>query len=228
MDADHGGAESGAAPSADPYGAVEEPGSFRDYIPPFFRRGSEFWRWLSMIALNTSTVLGIGLLVVGTGLVGAGLAILASGFGIVDIDLTPDLGSSLAVGLVVTLIGAFATGLAVEGPVGYKVRRFQAEAWEEALTVVPGFFIAAWLAGRLAALADELLLDFDGAFVVVPEQIRAVGDVAIGWPMLSAVAVLFAVHQFVVQRFPKLEYQAQGIVYVVWLLAAVSAFSLFS
>lgn len=215
-------------PAPDPYGPVTERSSFRDYIPPFFQKGSEFWRWTAMIALNTTTMLGIGLLVIGTGLVGSGLAILAGGFGIVDVGLTDDLGSSLAVGLVVGLIGSFATGFAVEGPVGYKVRRFQAQAWEAALTAIPAFLVAGWVAGVLADLADRFLLDFSDAFVVVPELIRAVGEVAVGWPMLAAVAALFTIHQFVIARFPKLEYQAHGIIYVVWLLAAISAFSLFN
>jgi hypothetical protein len=227
MDADQGSVEFGM-PAPDPFGEVTERNSFRDYIPPFFRKGSEFWRWVSMVALNTTTMLGIGLLVIGTGLVGGGVAILASGFGVIDVALTADLGSSLAVGLVVSLLGAFATGLAVEGPVGYKVRRFEAKAWEAALTALPAFLIAAWLAAVLGDLADRFLLQYSEAFIVVPELIKAVGKVAIGWPMLVAVAAVFTTHQFVVGRFAKLEYQVHGIVYVVWLLATVSAYSLFN
>ena len=215
--------------TSDPFATPEtEVGGFAAYIPPFFRRGSEFWRWVSLIVLNAVTVLGIGLLVVGTGLVGAGLAILASGFGLVDVGLTSDLGTALAVGLVVSLIGAFATGLAVEGPVGYKVRRFEARPWEVAVTTAPGFFIAAWAAARLASLADRLLERFPDAFDVVGIQLRAVGETALGWPLVVAVVLLFAVHQFAVARFPKLEYQAHGVIYVVWLLAAISAYALFS
>jgi len=212
----------------DPFAAPEtEKTGFSDYIPVFFRRGSEFWRWVSLIALSTTTVMGIGLLVVGTGLVGSGLVIVASGFDVVDIAMAPDLGTALAVGLVVTLIGAFATGFAVEGPVGYKIRRFEAKSWELALAVVPGFFIVKWSAGWLASQAERFLAEFPEAFDVVGAQLQAVGDTAIGWPLIVAVVLLYVIHEFVLARFARVEYQTNGVIYFVWLLATVSAYPLF-
>ncbi len=212
----------------DPFAAPETKKSgFSDYIPAFFQRGSEFRRWVSLITLSTTTVMGIGLLVVGTGLVGSGLAIVASGFDVFDIGLAPDLGTALAVGMVVALIGAFATGFAVEGPVAYKVRQFEAKSWELALAVVPGFFIVRWAAGTLASLAERYLSEFSAAFEVVEAQLIAVGDTALGWPLIVAVLALYLVHEFALARFASLEYQTSGVIYVVWLLAAISAYPLF-
>lgn len=228
METEQGSTDSAAGPAADPYAVESDRSSFWDYVPPFFRRGSEFWRWVAMVLYNTFTILGIGLLVAGTGMVGAGVAILLSGFGVVDVGLTPDLGTSLAVGLVVALIGAFAIGLAVEGAIGYRAREFEIRSWEVPITAIPPFFIAIWVANRLAALAEHFLADFHDGFVVIPAQLRAVATAAPRWPMLIGVVALFLVYRFVVPRFPTLEYQAHGIIYVVWLLAALAEYPLFT
>lgn len=76
---------------------------------------------LGMHTLGTS--FDVGLLVVGTGLVGLAIAVLLDGFDVVEIGLTDSTGSMLGSGLVIAVFGAFALGVAVEGPIGYSTRR---------------------------------------------------------------------------------------------------------
>ena len=107
---------------------------------------------LGMHTLGTS--FDVGLLVVGTGLVGLAIAVLLDGFGVLEIGLTDSTGSMLGSGLVIAVFGAFALGVAVEGPIGYSTRR-------------RGTFndIEVAVAGAVGALLAGLVLYFIGGYV---------------------------------------------------------------
>src|SRR3990172_9570581 len=65
----------------------------------------------------TGTTLDVGLLVVGTALVSLAIVVLLDGFDVLDVGLTRSTGEMLGSGLVIAVFGAFALGVAVEGPI---------------------------------------------------------------------------------------------------------------
>ncbi len=114
---------------------------------------SQLRRLLGLGAHTLGTSFDVGLLVVGTALVGLAAAVLLDGFDVVEIGLTESTGSMLGSGLVIAVFGAFALGVAVEGPIGYSTRR-------------RGTFtdIEVAIAGALGALVTGLVLFLIGGF----------------------------------------------------------------
>ena len=107
---------------------------------------------LGVHTLGTS--FDVGLLVVGTALIGLAAAVLLDGFDVIEIGLTDSTGAMLGSGLVIAVFGAFALGVAVEGPIGYSTRR-------------RGSFtdIEVAIAGALSALIAGLVLFLIAGFV---------------------------------------------------------------
>ncbi len=195
----------------------------RIQIPEFLRRDSEFARWLALLWFGTGTMLGVGLIVVGTGLAALGLAVILHGFGVVTLSISNQLGPSLAAGLVTGVLGGLALGLGVESQAGHGYLRRPAEPWEVVVAHLPGLIVFVWLLGVARSLLQRVIEDAPAAFGLIPRYLDAVGG---AWAAAAFVGLpaLWAIYQFMVPKVTRIADYAPGIVYLVWVIAALNRF----
>ena len=173
---------------------------------------------LGLHTLGTS--FDVGLLVVGTGLVGLAIAVLLDGFDVVEIGLSDSTGSMLGSGLVIAVFGAFALGVAVEGPIGYSSRRRGTfNDIEVAIAGVVGALVAGLVLVLIANYArgfiDELPMAFDFGVTVIHSAGRAgmTAGLFLGVPALWGVRELWGHNAWI-------EEIELPIFYVIWATAA--------
>lgn len=178
-------------------------------------------RRLLGLGLHTlGTSFDVGLLVVGTGLVGLAIAVLLDGFDVVEIGLSDSTGSMLGSGLVIAVFGAFALGVAVEGPIGYSSRRRGTfNDIEVAIAGVVGALVAGLVLVLIANYArgfiDELPMAFDFGVTVIHSAGRAgmTAGLFLGVPALWGVRELWGHNAWI-------EEIELPIFYVIWATAA--------
>ena len=181
---------------------------------------SQVRRLLGLGLHTLGTSFDVGLLVVGTGLVGLAIAVLLDGFEVVEIGLSDSTGSMLGSGLVIAVFGAFALGVAVEGPIGYSSRRRGTfNDIEVAIAGVVGALVAGLVLVLIANYArgfiDELPLAFDFAVTVIHSAGRAgmTAGLFLGVPALWGVRELWGHNAWI-------EEVELPIFYVIWATAA--------
>ena len=178
-------------------------------------------RRLLGLGLHTlGTSFDVGLLVVGTGLVGLAIAVLLDGFDVMGIGLSDSTGSMLGSGLVIAVFGAFALGVAVEGPIGYSSRRRGTfNDIEVAIAGVVGALVAGLVLVLIANYArgfiDELPMAFDFGVTVIHSAGRAgmTAGLFLGVPALWGVRELWGHNAWI-------EEVELPIFYVIWATAA--------
>ncbi len=178
-------------------------------------------RRLLGLGLHTlGTSFDVGLLVVGTGLVGLAIAVLLDGFDVMEIGLSDSTGSMLGSGLVIAVFGAFALGVAVEGPIGYSSRRRGTfNDIEVAIAGVVGALVAGLVLVLIANYArgfiDELPMAFDFGVTVIHSAGRAgmTAGLFLGVPALWGVRELWGHNAWI-------EEVELPIFYVIWATAA--------
>ena len=192
-------------------------------VPAFLDRDSELARWFVLVRYGVGTAIGIGLLVVGTGLVALGLIVVLNGFGTVTINVDNELGASLAGGLVIGVSGGLALGLGVESQAGHGFVRRAHEPWEIAVAHLPGIAVLIWLLSVVRSAAERILPNEPDSFALIPRYLSAVGS---GWLLVTLIGVggLWAIHQFVVPRETRVADIAPAVLYIVWVITAVMAF----
>ena len=193
-------------------------------LPEPLQPGSEVRRWLALSFRSALAVADVGLLVVGTGLVGIGLGLILNGFGVVDLVVDDDLGQALAVGLVISMIGGFAIGLAAEGPIGHAAPAQDTKPWEALVAGVPALLLFVWAIGLFEILADRVLLDFSSHFAFVASHLNAVQQAGVTAGLFIGLPVMWAARQFVAPRMVLFETAAPAALYVAWMIAVVSAY----
>ena len=178
-------------------------------------------RRLLGLGLHTlGTSFDVGLLVVGTGLVGLAIAVLLDGFDVMEIGLSDSTGSMLGSGLVIAVFGAFALGVAVEGPIGYSSRRRGTfNDIEVAIAGVVGALVAGLVLVLIANYArgfiDELPMAFDFGVTVIHSAGRAgmTAGLFLGVPALWGVRELWGHNAWI-------EEVELPIFYAIWSTAA--------
>lgn len=178
-------------------------------------------RRLLGLGLHTlGTSFDVGLLVVGTGLVGLAIAVLLDGFDVMEIGLSDSTGSMLGSGLVIAVFGAFALGVAVEGPIGYSSRRRGTfNDIEVAIAGVVGALVAGLVLVLIANYArgfiDELPMAFDFGVTVIHSAGRAgmTAGLFLGVPALWGVRELWGHNAWI-------EEVELPIFYAIWATAA--------
>jgi hypothetical protein len=192
-------------------------------IPEFMQRDSELARWLQLVWFGSGTMIGIGLLVTGIGLMALGLVIALNGFGVVEISAPDELGTSLALGLVVAVAGSAALGLGLETQVGHGYVRRESAPWEIAIAHLPGLVVFVWGLAAVRSLLDRLIEDAPEAASLALRYVDAVRD---AWPIaaLVGIPVLWVVHQFMVPHESRMADYAPAVVFIAWAVGAVSAF----
>lgn len=181
---------------------------------------SQLRRLLGLGLHTLGTSFDVGLLVVGTGLVGLAVAVLLDGFDVVEIGLTDSTGSMLGSGLVIAVFGAFALGVAVEGPIGYSTRR--RGSFTDIEVAIAGF-VGALLAGLVLFMianyvrrfVEDLPQPFDFGVTVIRSAGRAgmTAGLFVGVPALWGVRELWG-------HNPWIEEIELPIFYTIWATAA--------
>lgn len=181
---------------------------------------SQAQRLLGLGVHTVGTSFDVGLLVVGTGLLGLAIAVLLDGFDVVEIGLTDSTGAMLGSGLVIAVFGAFALGVAVEGPIGYSTRRRGSFSdIEVAIAGAIGALLAGLVLFVIANFArqfvDELPQPFDFGVTVIRSAGRAgmTAGLFLGVPALWGVRELWGHNAWI-------EEVELPIFYAIWATAA--------
>lgn len=144
--------------------------------PLMFGPHPQPYRYYTRLAAGTfRTSLDIGMLVMASGIIGLAMAVLLDGLDVVDLDLDLSTGAFLASLLVITVIGAFALGVASEGRYGAAETVSDYPHGE----VMVGRAIGAVLIGALFAIAAgqlrPVVSELPVQFHAVVEVLRAAG-----------------------------------------------------
>lgn len=193
-------------------------------VPAVLERGSETRRWIALTVRSALLVFDVGLLVAGTGLVGVGLALILNGFGMIDLVVDADLSQALAVGLVVTMIGGLALGIAVEGPIGNPAPAVKAKAWESILVAAPALLAFIWIIGILERISDRLLLPYSDLFSFVSSHLHAVQQAGVSVGLVVGIPAMWATRHFLAPRLVFFERAAPGALYLCWMIGVIAAY----
>ncbi len=180
--------------------------------------------WLRLLRRVVATTFDVGLLVVGTALVSLAIVVLLDGFEVVDVGLTTSTGEMLGSGLVIAVFGAFAMGVAVEGPIR-KLRRYTGTELEmtflraASLLVVGGVLLFA--GNALKRLVEEL----PHTFGIGAEILVVTGIAGLTFTFVVGVAAQWGLWRFFSQR-PQLDLLELPVLYAIWLVGALLVFSI--
>jgi hypothetical protein len=187
------------------------------YVSPMRRRLRLFWRVLG-------TTFDVGLMVVGTALVAFAAVILLDGFEVIDRGLTATTGAMLGSSLVIAVFGAFAIGVAVEGPVK-ELRELSANEIE--LAAARG--LALVLTGVVLLIVGRLGLGYVGDLPIVFEQslqiVVASGIAGFTWTLVVGLAALWGVRRVFADR-GWLDQIELPLLYAVWAVGVAIVFGM--
>lgn len=177
-------------------------------------------RLLGLGVHTLGTSFDVGLLVVGTALIGLAAAVLLDGFEVIEIGLTDSTGAMLGSGLVIAVFGAFALGVAVEGPIGYSTRRRGSftdieVAIAGAVSALIAGLVLFLIAGFVRRFVEDLPVPFDFGVTVIRSAGRAGMTAALflGVPALWGVRELWGHNSWI-------EEVELPIFYAIWATAA--------
>lgn len=162
----------------------------------------------------------IALLVIGTGLVSLAAAVLIDGFDIASLDLTDGTGAMLGSALVIGVFGAFALGVAAEGPIGHRSYAWMYASGPVIFVRLVAVFGIGLLVFILGGVLPRFLDDLPQVFEMVIDVVRAVGLAGmtvvplIGVPISAGLRYFYGREQWV-------EELELPLLYVVWLTAAI-------
>lgn len=182
-------------------------------------------RYYLRLAVGTfRTMLDLGMLVLGSGLVGLAVAVLGDGLGLVSVGLDLSTGAMLGAAVVIGVVGAFALGIASEGGYGANASVRAYPSLEVAIGRLIGTLIVAsilvWVAVQIGSVTSELSYPF----VVAEELIRATGAAGFGMALIG-VPLMWGLRR----GLDRLEW---GLVlelpaaYVMWMLATLVVFTM--
>jgi hypothetical protein len=170
------------------------------------------------------TTLDVGLLVVGTALVSLAVVVLLDGFDVFDIGLTRSTGEMLGSGLVIAVFGAFALGVAVEGPIRALRTRVGTEI--EILAIRAASLIAVGgvllLVGRII---ENYLDDLPAMFGVANDVLIATGVAGLTATLLLGAGALWGLRRFYADR-PWLDQIELPVLYSMWVIGTLIVFTM--
>lgn len=188
------------------------------YVSPLRRRARLFWRVLG-------TTFDVGLMVLGSALVSFAVVILLDGFDVVNLGLTESTGAMLGSALVIAVFGAFAIGVAVEGPVRH-LRELSTNELELAITRGISLLITGLVfltVGRIGlGYIKELPAVFDQSLQVVVST----GIAGFTWTLVVGLVALWGVRRMFADR-PWLDQIELPLLYVVWAIGTAIVFGMF-
>jgi small-conductance mechanosensitive channel len=187
-------------------------------------RESELRRWLRVGGRIFATSFDIGFLLLGTALLGLAVAIVLDGLGVASVGLTSSVAEMLGSALVVSVLGAFGLGVAVEGPIHRGVEGFTVSHFEQAVLRAVSLMVVGIGLVLLGRLLDQYTADLPVPFEVVTKFVASVGFAG-----MTVTAVVGVLAVWGMQRLtPRPVWAAAElpILYGVWALSAAFIFVL--
>lgn len=170
------------------------------------------------------TTLDVGLLVVGTALVSLAIVVVLDGFDVFDVGLTRSTGEMLGSGLVIAVFGAFALGVAVEGPIRALRTRVGTEI--EILAIRAASLIAVGgvllLVGRII---ENYLDDLPAMFGVANDVLIATGVAGLTATLLLGAGALWGLRRFYADR-SWLDQIELPVLYSMWVIGTLIVFTM--
>ena len=177
-----------------------------------------------LIGSTFRTMLSMGMLVVGTGLMGLAFAVVLDGFDVVEVGLGLSIGEVLAAFIVIGVTAAFAFGVASEGRYGTAALMTRYPSLEVVFGRVFGGVIVVLLLGWIAGQVESIVADQSLPFRVGQEVIRATGSSGL-LAVLVGVPLVWALRQGARRAGFDAEIELPGL-YVLWAVFALVAFSM--
>lgn len=177
-----------------------------------------------LIGSTFRTMLSMGMLVAGTGLMGLALAVFLDGFGVVDVGLGLSIGEVLGAFLVIGVSAAFAFGVATEGRYGTAALMARYPSLEVAAGRVLGGVLVVLLLGWVAGQVEPIVADQALPFRVGHEVIRATGASGL-FAVLLGVPAVWVLRQGARRAGFDADFELPGL-YVLWVVFALVAFSM--
>jgi hypothetical protein len=182
--------------------------------------------YLLLIGSTFRTMLSMGMLVAGTGLMGLAISVFLDGFGIVEIGLGLSIGEVLGAFIVIGVSAAFAFGVATEGRYGTAVLMSRYPSLEVVAGRVFGGVIVVLLLGWIAGQVESIVADQALPFRVGQEVIRATGSSGV-LAVLIGVPGVWALRQGIRRAgFDATADVELPALYVLWAVFALIAFSM--
>lgn len=132
--------------------------------------------YVRLLVSTFRTMLAMGMLVAGSGLVGLAAAVFLDGFDLVEVGLGLSIGEVLGTFLVIGVVGAFAFGVATEGRYGAAHVTRAYPSLEVALGRLVGGILVAFLVGWVATRIEPVVADQNLPIRAAHEMVRAVGS----------------------------------------------------
>jgi hypothetical protein len=180
--------------------------------------------YLLLIGSTFRTMLSMGMLVVGTGLMGLAIAVILDGFGVVEVGLGLSIGEVLAAFIVIGVTAAFAFGVATEGRYGTAALMARYPSLEVVAGRIFGGVLVVLLFGWIAGQVEPIVADQALPFRVGQELIRATGSSGL-LAVLVGVPLVWALRQGARRAGFDADIELPGL-YVLWAVFALVAFSM--
>lgn len=180
--------------------------------------------YLLLIGSTFRTMLSMGMLVVGTGLMGLAIAVILDGFGVVEVGLGLSIGEVLAAFIVIGVTAAFAFGVATEGRYGTAALMARYPSLEVVAGRIFGGILIVLFLGWIAGQVEPIVADQALPFRVGQEVIRATGSSGL-LAVLVGVPLVWAVRQGAKRAGFDADIELPGL-YVLWAVFALIAFSM--
>ncbi len=171
----------------------------------------------------TGTTLYVGLLVVGTALVSLAIVVLLDGFDVLEVGLTRSTGEMLGSGLVIAVFGAFALGVAVEGPIRALRTRTGSEI-EMVLIRVGSLLLVGGILLVVGRFIEKYVEDLPSTFGIANDILVATGVAGLTATLVLGAVALWGLRRFYADR-PWLDLIELPVLYSLWVIGTLIVFN---
>ena len=171
----------------------------------------------------TGTTLDVGLLVVGTALVSLAIVVLLDGFEILEVGLTKSTGEMLGSGLVIAVFGAFALGVAVEGPI--RALRTRTGTEIEMLLIRAGsLLLVGGILLFIGRFIEKYVDDLPSTFAIANDVLVATGVAGLTATLVLGAIALWGLRRLYADK-PWLDLIELPVLYSLWVIGTVIVFN---
>lgn len=171
----------------------------------------------------TGTTLDVGLLVVGTALVSLAIVVLLDGFEILEVGLTKSTGEMLGSGLVIAVFGAFALGVAVEGPI--RALRTRSGSEIEMLLIRAGsLLLVGGILLFIGRFIEKYIDELPSTFGIANDVLVATGVAGLTATLLLGATALWGLRRLYADK-PWLDLIELPVLYSLWVIGTVIVFN---